>query len=158
MAVSSLLLIRNGKQAVGASAKHTLYINIKRADVLSTISEGHVGIFSFYSSPILPFRRITPFHDTSFFFLGVIARSSSCSITLLALLGLRTATSTSSCSPASSTATGSTTALAARRGTHEGKVDLDRLVEEFRLVGSVDGGAGFFKRRVLDQRIALSPC
>lgn len=46
-------------------------------------------------------------------------------------------------------------ALGRWRRSNKGVVNLDCLVEQFRTVESFDGGAGFGKGRVLDQRVSL---
>lgn len=47
-------------------------------------------------------------------------------------------------------------ALAGVRGrAHEGKVDIDGLVEELGVVGAIDGGAGLLEGGILDECVAL---
>lgn len=59
---------------------------------------------------------------------------------------------------ASAAASASTCAASvglAGRWSHKGKVDLDSLVEELGLVGAIDGGAGLFEGRILNQCVTL---
>lgn len=61
---------------------------------------------------------------------------------------------------ASAAATTTSTTAATASGlawgwSHKGKVHLNGLVEELRLVGTVDGGARLLKRRILNQCVAL---
>lgn len=62
----------------------------------------------------------------------------------------------SAAAAAASASTCTATAAGLARGwSHKGKVDLDSLVEELRLVGAIDGGAGLFEGRILNQCVAL---
>lgn len=62
---------------------------------------------------------------------------------------------TTSAPSTSSSTTSTTPPRLPRRRSHKRKVDLDRLLQQLRLMGAFDRGAGFFKGRELDERVSL---
>ena len=68
--------------------------------------------------------------------------------------GLFRVLSVGAAAPAPSPAIPACTSLARRRP-HKRKVDLHGLVEQLRVVRAIDGRAGLFEGRVLDESVAL---
>jgi hypothetical protein len=70
------------------------------------------------------------------------------------------AISTRTAAPAPSTAAASPVvvsraSLGNRRWAHEGKVDIDFLLEQLLTIGTLDGGFGIVEGRVFDEDVAL---